>query len=87
MLVLDSIVVDDSLAQFIREELDKGTFTDVNEMIYAGLGLLQKEEDKKQALIADLMLGEESGSNGEFNGELILREFEEKYNSYGDNNK
>lgn len=87
MLRLESIVLNDDLAQFIKEELSKGTFTDVNEMIRIGLDLLQKEGYKKSKLIADLKAGEESGIIEEFNGELILRELGEKYGSYESNNK
>lgn len=69
-----SVELDDHLSSFVSKTLETGRFSSANEAVEAGLTLLMHEEQKRDALIAALIEGEQSGDAQPFDIEEIIRE-------------
>ena len=74
-----SVSLTDHFADFIDEQVDKGTYRSASDVVRAGLQLLEEHEAKVKALEAALIEGEESGEPQPFDGEDFLKRMHEKY--------
>lgn len=71
------------LEQFIQSQLESGKFTSVDEVIAAGIKLLEEREriykGRFEELRKEIMIGIEAADRGELiDGETVLRELREK---------
>ncbi|HNW75127.1 MAG TPA: type II toxin-antitoxin system ParD family antitoxin [Bacteroidales bacterium] len=62
-----SVSLDDHFEDFILIKIEKGRYHSASEVIRAGLGLLEHEENKLDALKVALEVGEISGIAKNFN--------------------
>ncbi|MDR0940362.1 MAG: type II toxin-antitoxin system ParD family antitoxin [Mediterranea sp.] len=67
--------------EFIREKVTQGHYKDANEVIRAGLLLLQKEEDRHKSLDELIKEGINSGIVEDFDPEEHLKDLNERYGS------
>lgn len=71
------------LEQFIQSQLESGKFTSVDEVIAAGIKLLEQREriykGRFEELKREIMIGIEAADRGELiDGETVFRELREK---------
>ncbi len=71
------------LEQFIQSQLESGKFTSVDEVIAAGIKLLEEREriykGRFEELRKEIMIGIEAADRGELiDGETVFRELREK---------
>lgn len=71
-----SVALGDHFSDFVDERVASGRYGSVSEVIRAGLRMLEKEEQKLQALRAALVKGEESGIAEDYDIEAIQRELD-----------
>lgn len=71
-----SVALGDHFSDFVDERVASGRYGSVSEVIRAGLRMLEKEEQKLQALRAALIKGEESGIAEDYDIEAIQRELD-----------
>lgn len=64
----------DHFSDFAEEQVRSGSFGSVNEVVYAGLRLLEEREARIEALRRALIEGEESGPAGPLDMEEIKRD-------------
>jgi len=74
-----SVSLNDHLADFIEEQVDKGSYGSASDVVRAGLQLLEEREAKVKALEDALIEGELSGEPQEFDGEAFLKRMHQKY--------
>lgn len=67
-----SIVIDEQLNAFIGEQIDRGLFQTADDVVEAGLRLLQKREAELEAIRAAIIEGEESGEPQPFDFEMFV---------------
>lgn len=72
MAKVTSIVIDEQLDAFIGKQIDQGRFETADEVVEAGLRLLQKHEAEIEAIRAAIIEGEESGEPVEFDFDAFL---------------
>lgn len=65
--------------EFISQSIGNGRYNSANDVIQAGLRLLEDEEDKRMALKKALKEGEESGFVQDFDPGILLNELHEKH--------
>lgn len=73
-----SVILDDHFTQFVAASVDQGRFASASDVVQAGLELLE-QEDKRQALRAAIIEGEESGPSEEFDGAAFVAEMRARY--------
>jgi antitoxin ParD1/3/4 len=56
-----SILLGEYFENFVNEKISTGKFSTVSEVIRSALRLLEKEENRHEALMKELELGEKSG--------------------------
>ena len=74
-----SISLDTYFENFVNEIIKEGRFSNVSEVMRAGLSLLEKEEQKHQAIIEALKKGEESEDVENFTRESHMKYLHDKY--------
>ena len=74
-----SVSLNDHFADFIDDQVDKGTYSSPSDVIRAGLELLEEHEAKVKALQDALIAGEESGEPQPFDGEEFVQRMKRKY--------
>ncbi len=74
-----SISLDTYFENFVNEIIEEGRFNNVSEVMRAGLSLLEKEENKHQALRAALIEGKESGMIENFDWDEHRKRLHQKY--------
>lgn len=74
-----SVSLNDHLADFVDEIVDKGIYASPSEAVRAGLQLLEEHEAKVKALQDALIAGEQSGEPQPFDGEAFLKRMHEKH--------
>lgn len=73
-----SISLGDYFDQFVRTQVSAGRYSNVSEVVRAGLRLLENEERKVTALKRAIQEGIDSGIAHDFDPERNLREFGKK---------
>ncbi|QDT57213.1 Antitoxin ParD1 [Caulifigura coniformis] len=68
-----SITLGDHFEQFVDRQIASGRFSNASELIRSGLRLLEEQEQKREALIQALLVGERSGDAGEVDFAQIRR--------------
>lgn len=79
MAKVTSIVIDEQLDAFIGEQIDQGRFETADEVVEAGLRLLQKHEAEIEAIRAAIIEGEDSGEPVEFDRHEFLERMNRTY--------
>jgi len=74
-----SISLGDHFEDFIKEEVKSGRYGSVSEVIRSTLRLLEREEEKKSALIKALEIGEKSDFVENFDPKQNLTELHSKH--------
>ncbi len=73
------ILLDDYFDQFIHKQIELGRYSSENEVIQAGLRLLEQQEKGRQKLQKTLIEGEESGVISNFDREGFLEDLHQSY--------
>lgn len=60
--------------KFIEEKISTGKFISASEVIRTALRLFELEENSRQLLVNELILGEESGVDSNFDRDIFLKE-------------
>ncbi|MBY5958092.1 type II toxin-antitoxin system ParD family antitoxin [Membranicola marinus] len=74
-----TISLDKHFEEFITKSINNGSYNSADEVIQAGLGLLEEEENKRIALSNALKEGEDSGFILDFKPEVLLDELHKKH--------
>ncbi len=64
--------LDDDLRKFVETQVSQGRYGSANEVLSAGLRLLEQQNSRLEALRNALVLGEESGRSTEFDVEAFI---------------
>ncbi len=75
-----SISLGDYFDRFVEMQLNSGRYKNASEVIRAALRLLEKEEDKHEALKKAIEAGIASGNNPDFNPDSHLNQLKKKNN-------
>ena len=67
-----SFSLGDHFTEFIEGQVASGRYGSASDVVRAGLRLLEETEEKRAALIAALIEGEQSGPSSEFDFEAFL---------------
>lgn len=67
-----SFSLGDHFTEFIEAQIVSGRYGSASDVVRAGLRLLEETEGKREALIAALIEGEQSGPSTEFDFEAFL---------------
>ena len=67
-----SFSLGDHFTEFIEAQVASGRYGSASDVVRAGLRLLEENEAKREALIAALIEGEQSGPSTEFDFEAFL---------------
>ncbi|MCF0056310.1 type II toxin-antitoxin system ParD family antitoxin [Dyadobacter sp. CY356] len=76
-----SISIGQHFDEFIQNQIDTGRYTSSDEVIKAGLRLLEDEEQKLKLLRQALIDGEESGWVENFNPAIFKAKLKQNYSS------
>lgn len=68
-----SLTLAGGLGDFVQAEVNSGRYRSEDEVLRAGLRLLEREEERRRALNAALLEGELSGTAEEFEFEAFIR--------------
>jgi len=74
-----SISLDTHLENFVNDAIVNGRFENVNEMVCAGLRLLEFQRNRDKLLRAKLLEGKNSGIVENFDPKTHLKRLHEKY--------
>ena len=74
-----SILLGDYFDNFINQQVKTGKFSSASEVVRAALRMFEYEETKKTELINELIKGEKSGFEIEFNRESFLNNLHQKH--------
>jgi antitoxin ParD1/3/4 len=74
-----SILLGDYFDNFINSQVKTGKFSSASEVVRAALRMFEQEELKKSELIKELIKGEKSGFDKDFNRESFLKNIHDKY--------
>jgi antitoxin ParD1/3/4 len=74
-----SILLGEYFESFVNEKVSSGKFSSVSEVIRTALRLLENEENKYNALIKELEIGERSGFVKDFNRVESLKNLHAKH--------
>ncbi|MBO0140450.1 type II toxin-antitoxin system ParD family antitoxin [Agrobacterium sp. Ap1] len=77
------VTVSDQAASFVSRELESGRFDTVDEVIEAGLRLLEEEQMKIERLRELLIEGENSGDTVPFDPEALMASVRESWQKRG----
>jgi antitoxin ParD1/3/4 len=66
-----SVSLGDHFAGFIDAQVESGRYGSAGEVVRAGLRLLEDQEERRRALVAALIEGEESGEPQPFDFEVF----------------
>ena len=67
-----SFSLGDHFTEFIEAQVASGRYGSASDVVRAGLRLLEETEAKREALVAALIEGEQSGPSTEFDFEAFL---------------
>lgn len=73
-----SVVLGDHLTAFIDRAVASGRYSSAGDVVQAGLRMLQAEEERLDALRAEVDTGEESGPPEPFDFDSFLEEMHRK---------
>lgn len=80
MLENNTITLDESMKEIISAQLENGDeFSSAEEVVKAGLSLLERRQRKVEALRQALKEGEESGFIEDFDFDEFLKKMHKKY--------
>ena len=68
-----TVTLEDHVAEFVDAQVSTGRYADIDDVLNAGLRLLEAREQKVEALCAALAEGERSGVAGPYDIEKIKR--------------
>jgi antitoxin ParD1/3/4 len=74
-----SILLGDYFDQFINSQVSSGRYSSASEVVRAALRMFEKEEIKKKELIKELIDGEKSGLNEDFDKSECMKNLHSKY--------
>lgn len=74
-----SILLGDYFDNFINMQVQSGRYTSASEVVRAALRLFEQEERKRNALVQELVAGEESGFVPVFDREDFLKSLHIKH--------
>ncbi len=77
------VTVSDQAASFVSRELESGRFKTVDEVIEAGLRMLEEEQMKIERLRELLIEGENSGDTVPFDPEALMASVRESWQKRG----
>lgn len=77
------VTVSDQAASFVLRELESGRFETVDEVIEAGLRMLEEEQMKIERLRELLIEGENSGDTVPFDPEALMASVRESWQKRG----
>jgi len=77
------VTVSDQAASFVSRELESGRFETVDEVIEAGLRMLEEEQMKIERLRELLIEGENSGDTVPFDPEALMASVRESWQKRG----
>jgi antitoxin ParD1/3/4 len=78
-----SIILDKPLDRFVDEQVESGRFSSPQQVVEAGLRLLEEEQMKLQSLRAALVEGENSGASVAFDPEELMALTRERWKTRG----
>jgi len=78
-----SILIGDYFDRFITGQVQSGRFSSASEVVRAALRLFEREEMKKQELLDELKIGEQSGMIEDFDSNAFLKKLHSKYSKDG----
>ena len=64
---------------FVNGAIEKGRFTNISEVVQAGLRLLEEEENRNERIRAALMEAKNSGTVENYDRHAHLKSLQEKY--------
>ncbi|MDE1147793.1 MAG: type II toxin-antitoxin system ParD family antitoxin [Azospirillaceae bacterium] len=67
-----SVNLDQYFAKFVEEQINEGRYKDADDVVRAGLRLLEEQETKLAALRQALVEGEESGPATDFDFDTFI---------------
>ncbi|MCA3417893.1 MAG: type II toxin-antitoxin system ParD family antitoxin [Roseomonas sp.] len=79
MVTETSISLDDHFTNFVEKQVQSGRFATADEVVRAGLRLLEDQEAKVTALQQALIAGEESGQPAPFENGAFLKRMRSKH--------
>jgi len=79
MIKNTSIILGDHFDQFIREEIARGRYACVSEVIKSGLRKIEEESKRRDLIDEALIIGEKSGKPKLFNNEAFKQKMRKKY--------
>lgn len=77
------VTVSDQAARFVSRELESGRFETVDEVVEAGLRMLEEEQMKIERLRELLIEGENSGDTVPFDPEALMASVREAWQKRG----
>lgn len=77
------VTVSDQAASFVSRELESGRFETVDEVVEAGLRMLEEEQMKIERLRELLIEGENSGDTVPFDPEALMASVRESWQKRG----
>lgn len=67
-----SVSLGEHFTTFIEDQVSSGQYGSVSDVVQAGLRLLEEAQAKREALLAALIEGEQSGPSTEFDFEAFI---------------
>jgi antitoxin ParD1/3/4 len=74
-----SIFLGDYWDQFVNRQVSSGRYSSASEVVRAALRMFEKEEIKKKELLKELIVGEKSGLNEDFDKNEFMKNLHSKY--------
>lgn len=74
-----SILLGDYFDRFINSQVSSGRYSSASEVVRAALRMFEKEEIKKKELLKELIVGEKSGLNEDFDKNEFMKNLHSKY--------
>lgn len=74
-----SILLGDYFDRFISSQVISGRYSSASEVVRAALRMFEKEEIKKKELSKELIVGEKSGLNKDFDKSEFMKNLHSKY--------
>ncbi|TRL39318.1 type II toxin-antitoxin system ParD family antitoxin [Rhizobium straminoryzae] len=77
------IILDEPLDRFVDEQVESGRFSSPQQVVEAGLRLLEEEQAKLEGLRKALIEGENSGPSVAFDPEELMAAARARWKSHG----
>lgn len=74
-----SVLIGDYFEKFISEQIQTGRYSSASEVVRAALRFFEEEESRKNELLRQLKLGEESGYVADFDRDTFMKDLHDKH--------